>query len=56
MAVTEWQRRVEGVGQISLPVSQLQHPGGRVTDLTEDELLDAPLPPAGLTYATWICH
>src|SRR5215218_121409 len=43
---------VEGDGQISLPTSHLQHPGGRVTDLMEDEPLDAPLPPGGLTHAT----
>jgi hypothetical protein len=43
---------VEGDGQISLPASHLQHPGGRVTDLIEDEPLDAPLPPGGLTHAT----
>src|SRR5918998_5702134 len=33
---------VEGDGQISLPASHLQHPGGRVTDLSQDEPLDAP--------------
>jgi hypothetical protein len=43
---------VQGVGQISLPASHLQHPGGRVTDLIEDEPLDASLPPGGLTHAT----
>ena len=46
----------EGVGQISLPASHLQHPRGRVPDLIEDEPLDAPLPPGGLTQATWRCH
>ena len=43
---------VEGVGQISFPASHLQHPGGRVTDLMEDEPLDALLPAGGLTHET----
>src|SRR5919107_3917019 len=43
---------VESMGQISLPASHLQHPGGRVTDLMEDEPHYAPLPPGGLTHAT----
>ncbi len=40
-----------GPGQLPLPATHLQHPGRRVTDLVEDELLDALLPPLGLTHA-----
>jgi hypothetical protein len=47
---------IEGDGQISLPASHLQHPGGSGTDLIEDESLDAMLPPGGLTHATGRCH
>jgi 3',5'-cyclic AMP phosphodiesterase CpdA len=47
---------VEGEGQISLPASDLQYPGGRVTDPVEDEPLDASLPPGDLTHATGSRH
>jgi hypothetical protein len=46
---------VEGDSQISLPASHLQHPRRRVTDLIEDELLDAPLPLGGITHAAGRC-
>ncbi len=42
----------EGPSQRALPATHLQHPGRRVTDLAEDELLDALLPPRGLTHET----
>src|SRR3712207_1242597 len=41
-----------GSGQLPLPAPHLQHPGRRITDLPEDELLDALLPPRGLTHET----
>src|SRR5918998_1615726 len=40
-------RKGEGAGQLPLPATHLQHPGGRVTDLPQDELLDAPPPTVG---------
>jgi hypothetical protein len=43
---------VEGEGQISLPASDLQYPGGRVTDPVEDERLNPPLPTGGFTHAS----
>ena len=40
----------EGTGQPPLSATHLQHAGRRVTNLLKDELLDALLPPLGLTY------
>ena len=50
IAVTEWPARARARASLPFPATDLQHPPGRVTDLAEDELLDAPLPPAWLTH------
>src|SRR5918994_2247866 len=42
---------VEGECQLSVPASHLQYPGRRVTDLSQDKPLDAPLPSSDLTHA-----
>jgi hypothetical protein len=40
----------EGLGQLPLPATHLQHPGRRVTDLGKDELLYLLLSPRGFTH------
>src|ERR671921_957331 len=40
-----------GAGQLPLSAADLKHPGRRVADMAEDELLDAFVPPPGLTHA-----
>ena len=52
IAVTEWPARARVRANALSPQPTSNHPGRRVTDLVEDELLDALLPPRGLTHET----